>query len=176
MFLLHCISLITVTSSAHLLSNLRHFFQIALKIRCLVFRCSSAAWALLLHQGAILFSWRLTPAVKSIPFTDELYSYVSNHPIEAFQMLNVGILSPSLRLPVCFPAPSHFLCLGFFFVSVFPPPSRSVGAVEAALIAELHRAQMLKLSESFLRRGDEIQSNWGEAALMKALDGGANHV
>lgn len=93
--------------------------------------------------------------MKSIPFPDELYLYVSNHPIKAFQMLNVGILSPSLRVSVCFPAPSLFLCLGFF-VSVCPPPSRSIGAEEAALIAELHKAQMLKLSETFLWRGDEI--------------------
>lgn len=110
----------------------------------------------------------LTPAVKSITFPDVFHLYVSNHFIRAFQMLDVGLISPTLC--VCLPSCSVLVSL-FGFCFCFPPPSRSVGAEEAALIAKLHRAQMLKLSETFLWSGEEIWPNWGKAALMKGLDG-----
>lgn len=58
-------------------------------------------------------------AVKSITFSDELCLYVSNHFIRAFQMLDVGPMSPSLR--ACLPSCSVPVSL-FGFLSLFSAP------------------------------------------------------
>ncbi len=93
-----------------------------------VVSCLPVCWAtflklfmtISLHQQVSLLSWRLTPAAKSITFPDVFYLYVSNHFIRAFQMLDVGLMSPSLS--VCL---SAFLLRPSFsvwvFVSVFRP-------------------------------------------------------
>lgn len=97
----------------------------------------------LLHQRAILCSWGLTPAVKSITFPDEFYLYGKQ---SLHQIFSNARYVTDVSLTVCL---SVFLLHPSFSVWVIVSISCSVGTEEAALIAKLHRAQMFNCLKLF---------------------------